>query len=93
MQINKIVQIVVLAVLLLLAMVVMSTLLEVRDATRNIILGAGFFVSLLSVLWRKVTIDGTLNFNVIMGYDLGGKGFAYVSPVEPIYIGEICLSL
>ncbi len=93
MQTNKILQLVMLALLMLLAMFAVSALLELRDATRNAILGFGFFVLLILVLWRKVPLDAKLIFLVILGYALGGKGFAYVSPFEPIYIGEIALAL
>ena len=68
--------------MLLLSMWAMSALLEVRDTTRNVILGIGGFVILLSALWRKIPLDAKLLFIVILGYALGGKGFAYVSPAE-----------
>ena len=74
-------------------MMAMSSLLELRDNTRNVILGAGCFSALLLFAWRRVPIDAKLLFVIILGYALGGKGFAYVSPFEPIYIGEISLSL
>lgn len=93
MQTNKVIQLVALALLMLLSMIAVSTLLEVRETTRNLLLGLGLFVLLLTTLWRNVPIDGKLLFIVIMGYALGGKGFAYVSPFEPIYIGEITLLL
>lgn len=92
-QTNKIVQLVLLALLMLLSMMAVSTLLELRDSARNVILGAGCFVILLLVLWRRVPVDAKLMLLVILGYALGGKGFAYVSPFEPIYIGEITLAL
>ena len=93
MQNNKIVQVVMLMLMLLLSMWAMSALLEVRDTTRNVILGIGGFVILLSALWRKIPLDAKLLFIVLLGYALGGKGFAYVSPAEPVFIGEICLAL
>ena len=92
MQTNKIIQLALLTLLMLLSMVAMSSLLEARDDTRNVILGAGCFSVLLFSAWRDVPIDAKLLFIVILGYALGGKGFAYVSPFEPIYIGEISLS-
>lgn len=93
MQVNKVIQVLLLALLMLFSMVAISMLLEVRDNTRNIILGAGAFILLLALAWRGVPIDGKLLFIIILGYALGGKGFAYVSPFEPIYIGEISLAL
>ena len=78
--------------LLLLSMWAMSALLEVRGTTRNVILGIGGFVILLSALWRKIPLDAKLLFIVLLGYALGGKGFAYVSPYEPVFIGEISLA-
>ncbi|MGB1936729.1 MAG: O-antigen ligase family protein [Akkermansiaceae bacterium] len=93
MQSNKIIQFVFLALMMLLSMLAVSSLLEIGSDTRNVILGSGAFVCLLLLLWRHVTIDAKLLFLIILGYALGGKGFAYVSPAEPIYIGEIALSL
>ena len=92
MQNNRIIQVVVLMLLLLLSMWAMSALLEVRGTTRNVILGIGGFVILLSALWRKIPLDAKLLFIVLLGYALGGKGFAYVSPYEPVFIGEISLA-
>ena len=93
MQNNKIIQVVMFMLLLLLSMWAMSALLEVRAATRNIILGVGFFAILLSVLWRKIPLDAKLLFICILGYALGGKGFAYLSPAKPFFIGEISIAL
>ena len=93
MQNNKIIQIAVLGLMLLGAMWAVSFLLEATAQTRNVFLGVGFFVVLLVTLWRKIPLDAKLLFIVILGYALGGKGFAYVSPVEPVYIGEISLAL
>ena len=91
MQTNKIIQIIILLLLMLLSMAAVSTLLEVKDQTRNLILGIGLFVALLSFLWRDSPLDAKLLFILVLGYALGGKGFAHVSLVEPIYIGEITL--
>ena len=93
MQTNKIVQLAILVILLLLSMVAVSSLLELRDNTRNVILGVGGFVIMIFLLWRNIPTDAKLLFIVILGYALGGKGFAYISPFEPVYIGEITLAL
>jgi hypothetical protein len=93
MQHNKIIQVFILVLMMLLSMWAISALLEARSSIRNVILGIGFFLILLTVLWRKIPLDAKLLFIVILGYALGGKGFAYVSPFEPIYIGEICLAI
>jgi len=93
MQTNKIIQLTVLSMMMLLSMVAISSLLEVRDDTRNVILGTGGFLILLFLSWRNIALDAKLLFIIILGYALGGKGFAYVSPFEPVYIGEISLSL
>ena len=93
MQTNKIIQLTALSMMMLLSMVAISSLLEVRDGIRNVILGTGGFLILLFLSWRSIALDAKLLFIIILGYALGGKGFAYVSPFEPIYIGEISLSL
>ena len=92
MQSNKIVRIVGLTLILLLSMWVMEALLEANHQTRNIIIGVSIFIILLLVLWRKIPIDIKFLFIVMLGYAIGGKGFAYLSPVAPIYIGEICFA-
>ena len=93
MQNNKIIQIALLALLILLSMWTISSLLSFRAQTRDVILGVGFFVILLLTLWREIPFDAKLLLIIILGYALGGKGFAYVSPMEPVYIGEISLAL
>ena len=93
MQNNKIIQTVMLSLLLLFSMWVISALLDAGDSVRNVILGIGFFVVLIFSLWRKMPIDAKLLLIILMGYALGGKGFGYLSPFEPVYIGEICLAL
>ena len=93
MQGNKIIQVAALIILMLLSMWAISALLEVRQDTRNIILGTGFFILLLSILWRQIPLDAKLLFICILGYALGGKGFAYLSPAKPFFIGEIAMVL
>jgi len=93
MQNNKILQMVLLAPMMLLSMWAISALLEAREQTRDVLMGVGFFVILLLAWKRKTPLDAKLLFIIILGYALGGKGFAYVSPMEPVYIGEICLAL
>jgi len=93
MQNNKILQMVLLAPMMLLSMWAISALLEAREQTRDVLMGVGFFVILLLAWKRKIPLDAKLLFIIILGYALGGRGFAYVSPVEPVYIGEICLAL
>ena len=93
MQNNKIIRIALLAFLMLLSMWAISSLLSFRAQTRDVLLGVGFFVILLLALWRSIPIDAKLLYIIILGYALGGKGFAYVSPMEPIYISEICLAI
>jgi hypothetical protein len=93
MKSNKILQLVILCLMMLLSMWAVSALLEAREQTRNVLLGVGFFFVLLLALWRSIPVDAKLLYIIILGYALGGKGFAYVSPMEPIYIGEICIAI
>lgn len=90
---NKVIQLAIMALLMLLSVWAISALLETRASTRNVILGVAFFLILLATLWRQTSLDVKLLLVVILGYALGGKGFAYVSPFEPVYIGEISLAL
>ena len=71
MENNKIIQIALLAFLMLLSMWAISALLEVREQTRNVLMGVGFFVILLLALWRKIPLDAKLLLIIILGYALG----------------------
>jgi len=46
-------------------MVAISSLLEVRDDTRNVILGTGGFLILLFLSWRNIALDAKLLFIII----------------------------
>lgn len=43
----------------------------------------------LIVVFPKIPIDGKLVLLCLCGYLIGAKGFAYLSPSPPLYIGEI----
>ena len=60
MQNNKIIQLALIAVMMLLSMVAISSLLEVRDGIRNVILGTGGFLILLFLSWRSIALDAKL---------------------------------
>lgn len=93
MENNKIFQTIILGSLLLVSMWSISALLEARNDVRSVVIGIGFFLVLLITLFRALPLDAKLLFLAILGYALGGRGFAYLSPAEPLYIGEICLFL
>ena len=94
MQTNKIIQLALITLLLLLSMVAMSSLLEARDNTRNVILGAGCFSILLISAWRDIPIDAKLLFIVILGYALGGKGICLCQSIRAyLYRGDIVVLL
>lgn len=76
---------------LLVAMWGMSSLLTLQDQYRNIILISAGFLALPLVLARHLAFDFKFLMLICLGYAVAGKGFAYVSPIEPIYIGEITL--
>lgn len=65
MQTNKIIQLTALSMMMLLSMVAISSLLEVRDDTRNVILGTGGFLILLFLSWRNIALDAKLLFIII----------------------------
>lgn len=67
-----------------------TELLTIHDTrVQFAILGTvGIFIALLTIK-ASIPLDGKLLIFVMFGYFIGGKGFAYLSPKEPIYIGEI----
>jgi O-antigen ligase len=46
-------------------------------------------LAIISIVFRKVPLDCKIICALILGYAFAGKGFAYITPVEPLYIGEI----
>ncbi|WP_411826366.1 O-antigen ligase family protein [Luteolibacter sp. AS25] len=50
---------------------------------------AVFVLALIYLIKRSVPFDFKLIALLIVGYAFAGKGFAYISPAEPFYIGEI----
>lgn len=57
------------------------------------ILGTVGAAILFIVIKNDLSIDMKMLLFVTFGYFIGGKGFAYLSPVAPIYIGEIALAI
>jgi len=90
---NRIFILLMLPVALLVAMWATSSLLTIQDNTRTIILVSAGFMALPLILARHLAIDFKFLMLICLGYAVAGKGFAYVSPIEPIYIGEITLVL
>ena len=46
-------------------------------------------LAVIYLSFRKVPMDCKIICSLILGYAFAGKGFAYITPVEPFYIGEI----
>ncbi|MCE2960094.1 MAG: O-antigen ligase family protein [Akkermansiaceae bacterium] len=46
-------------------------------------------LAIITIAYRKVPLDCKIICALILGYAFAGKGFAYITPVEPFYIGEI----
>ncbi len=51
------------------------------------------FCFVLAFVGRGLPFDGKFLIILCLGYAFGGKGFAYLTPLEPFYVGEIALSL
>ncbi len=47
----------------------------------------------LAVIYPKIDFDFKFIIIVLFGYILAGKRFAYLSPFEPVFIGEIVLAV
>lgn len=50
-------------------------------------------LALLLLIKPKVGVDVKFLSFVCLGYAIGGKGFAYVSPFEPFFVSEVALML
>ena len=46
-------------------------------------------LAIIIIAFRNVPIDCKIICTLILGYAFAGRGFAYISPIEPLYIGEI----
>lgn len=53
---------------------------------------AGFLVLLVAMIERTARFGARLLTWLVCGYLVAGKGFAYLSPFPPIYIGEVALA-
>ena len=77
----------------LFAMWATTELMVMHGYFRTVILAAAGLFGTLALLFPKVSYDVKVMGLLCMGYALGGKGFAYLSPIQPIFIGEICLAI
>lgn len=67
---------------------------SIQDTDLQLTVAVSVSVVFLAItLGRSIPIDMRLMAVVTVGYCFAGKGFAYVSPAPPIYIGEIVLAL
>ena len=80
--------------LLLFAIWAVSFTLTLRDTQVQLALVSSVGVAFLVLtIGRAVPLDIRLMSIITLGYCFGGKGFAYVSPAPPIFIGEIVLGI
>lgn len=88
---NKIIQIAIAAGLILVGIyaAVQTATLRVDHQIATVV--AAFLLSALIFVRRSLPIDLKFIVFIVWGYALGGKGFAYVTPREPLFIGEIVL--
>jgi O-antigen ligase len=88
---NKIVQVFLLIIGLMAALWVITVTADMRLGFQVAFLIASVVAAVIFGVARSLPFDFKLLAVALLGYALGGKGFAYVTPVEPIYIGEIAL--
>src|SRR4029078_3516569 len=68
-----------------------STTLQQHDQVVSLI--TFVMVALLMLICRKLPIDFKVLSVLLCGYALAGKGFADLTPFDPVYVGEIVLVL
>ena len=71
-----------------------SAVLTIRDERlQYVIVGICLALFLLLTVKPRYPLDFKLLIFAIWGYFIGAKGFAYLSPAPPLYIGEITLAV
>lgn len=90
---NKIVQIFIVALVLLIGVWASITTVTLEFQLQIIALVCGVLITALVLIKWRLPVDYKFLCFILWGYALAGKGFAYLTPFEPVYVGEIALVL
>ncbi len=88
---KKIVQIILAVSLIILGIWVSMTSVSLRTEYQVVLIISAVVVISIAFIKRSLPFDYKFLVAVLWGYALGGKGFAYLSPFKPVYIGEVAL--
>ena len=88
---TKLIQILIIIVGLFVAFWVITSSVVLPENLQVSTLVSIILIGLIAVIFRKQPFDYKLLSLLLLGYAFAGKGFAYITPMEPIYIGEIVL--
>lgn len=88
---NKIAQAILAVSLIVLGIWASVTTVSLDIEYQVVLIISAVIVTSITFIKRSLPFDYKFLVAVLWGYALGGKGFAYISPVEPIYIGEVAL--
>lgn len=69
-----------------------TELVTMKNSSSFVIIASVVFILLLLLIGRNIPMDVKLALLCFAGYCILGKGFAYLSPAPPFYIGEIALA-
>jgi O-antigen ligase len=90
---SKIIQVLLVGISLFVGIVVISNSLTLPDYLIVSLLVSLLAFALLAIFKRNLPLDFKLLGLLLLGYAAAGKGFAYISPFEPLYIGELVLAV
>jgi hypothetical protein len=86
-------QIIFVSFAVLASLLAITKMLELHSSYWGVIFIYAIFSFILIFLGGRLPFDGKFLIILCLGYAIGGKGFAYLTPMEPFYVSEIGLGL
>jgi O-antigen ligase len=86
---KKFIEILIVCILIFAGIWMATSFVSLQEQLQIFGLIAIIALAIISIAFRKVPLDCKIICALILGYAFAGKGFAYITPVEPFYIGEI----
>lgn len=88
---NKIIQILIAVVGLFLALWLVMSSVTLPEYYQVSLLISSLVIGAILLIRRDLPFDFKVLGILLAGYAFAGKGFAYITPFEPVYIGEITM--
>ncbi|MBT8036547.1 MAG: O-antigen ligase family protein [Verrucomicrobiae bacterium] len=90
---NKALAILIIPVFLVIALWLTSSMATLNPYYQIYTVAGVLLFSLTLFAGRRISYDVKFLIFLLLGYAFGGKGFAYVTPFEPFYVGEFCMCI